>query len=91
MSYVKNLFQIDPAAPAPLQFLRYWILAWLRSKAIEQGPSGFKGYHRQGDLVHNLISVSADEEAVRIECRYLAKAGCILLNIFAPKVLMIPT
>jgi hypothetical protein len=84
-SYVKNLFQIDPAAPAPLQFLRYWILAWLRSKAIEQGPSGFKGYHRQGDLVHDLIAIGADEEAVRLECRYLAKAGCILPEHLRPE------
>jgi hypothetical protein len=77
-SYVKNLFQIDPATPAPLQFLRYWILSWLRSKVTEQGPSGIKGYHSQGELVHDLIAIGADEQEVRTECRYLAKAGCIL-------------
>lgn len=84
-SYIKNLFQVDPASPAPLPLLRYWILFWLRSKAPLQGPSGFKGYHRQGDLVHDLIAVGADAEAVRMECRYLAKAGCILPEHLRPE------
>jgi hypothetical protein len=77
-SYVKNLFQVDLAAPLPFPLLRYWILGWLRSKATEHGPSGFKGYHRQGNLVHDLVAIGADGDAVRAECRYLAKAGCIL-------------
>lgn len=77
-SYVKNLFQVDSGAPVPLSFLRYWILSWLRAKAQTIGPSGFKGYHRLGDLVHDLVSVGADGSAVRADVHYLAKAGCIL-------------
>lgn len=77
-SYVKNLFQADPAGDLPFPLLRYWILAWLRANARLSGPSGFKGYHRQGELVHDLVGVGADGSAVRQECRYLAKAGCIL-------------
>lgn len=77
-SYVKNLFQVDPAAPAPLPFLRYWILSWLRAKAQIIGPSGIKGYHRLGDLVHDLVAVGADGAAVRADAHYLAKSGCIL-------------
>ena len=77
-SYVKNLFQVDPATPAPFPLLRYWILAWMRAKANETGPSGFKGYHRLGDLVHDLVAAGADGSSVRAEARYLAKASCIL-------------
>ena len=78
LSFVKNLFQCEPASPNPCSFFRYWILAWLRSKGPDPGPSGVKGYHRQGDLVRDLLSIGADPDAVRTECRYLATAGCIL-------------
>ena len=77
-SFVKNLFQRDPSGPHPCAFLRYWILAWLRSKGPDTGPSGVKGYHRQGELVRDLLAIGADPEAIRTECRYLATAGCIL-------------
>jgi hypothetical protein len=77
-SYVKNIFQVDPAAPVPFPLLRYWVLSWLRGKATETGPSGFKGYHRLSDLVHDLVAVGADGSAVRVDAHYLAKAGCIL-------------
>jgi hypothetical protein len=77
-SFVKNLFQSNPPAPHPCSFLRYWILAWLRAQGAHPGPSGVKGYHRQGDLVRDLIAIGADPEAVRAECRYLATAGCII-------------
>jgi hypothetical protein len=77
-AFVKNLFQFDPASPKPCSFLRYWILAWLRGMGGNLGPSGVKGYHRQSDLVRDLLSIGVDPEAVRAECRYLAKAGCVL-------------
>lgn len=77
-SFVKNLFQTDPASPKPCSFHRYWILAWLRANGGVIGPSGVKGYHRLGDLVRDLLRIGADPEAVRVECRYLAKAGCLL-------------
>jgi hypothetical protein len=77
-SYVKNLFQTDPATPLPFPLLRYWILAWMRAKSNETGPSGFKGYHRLGDLVHDLVAAGADGSSVRADARYLAKAACIL-------------
>jgi hypothetical protein len=77
-SFVKNLFQSDPASPKPSSFLRYWILSWLRSKGGVIGPSGVKGYHPQGDLIRDMLTIGADPEATRVECRYLAKAGCLL-------------
>jgi hypothetical protein len=77
-SFVKNLFQCDPAAPKPSSFLRYWILSWLRGKGGEAGPNGVKGYHRQGDLIRDLLAIGADPDAVRMQCRYLAHAGCLL-------------
>ncbi len=77
-SFVKNLFQSDPASPNPCAFLRYWILSWLRAKGGEIGPSGVKGYHRQGDLIRDLLQIGADPESIRTECRYLARAGCLL-------------
>jgi hypothetical protein len=77
-SFVKNLFQSDPSSPKPCSFLRYWILSWLRSKGGHIGPSGVKGYHRQGDLIRDLLAIGADPDALRVECRYLAKAGCLL-------------
>jgi hypothetical protein len=77
-SFVKNMFQCDPAAANPSSFLRYWILAWLRAHGPRPGPSGLKGYHRQAALVRDLLSVGADPDAVRKECRYLAAAGCVI-------------
>jgi hypothetical protein len=77
-SYVKNLFQVNPSTPAPFPLLRYWILSWLRANAQVAGSSGFKGYHRLGDLVHQLVAVGADGSAVRTDVHYLSKAGCIL-------------
>lgn len=83
-SFVKNLFQSDPASPKPCPFLRYWILAWLRAKGGIIGPSGVKGYHRQADLIRDLLGVGADPEAIRGECCYLAKAGCLLAEHLRP-------
>ncbi len=77
-SFVKNLFQCNPADPHPCSFLRYWILAWLRAQGAHPGPSGVRGYHRQGDLIRDLLSIGADPDAVRVECRYLATAGCVI-------------
>ena len=77
-SFVKNLFQTDPGSPKPCGFLRYWILAWLRTNGGVIGPSGVKGYHRLGDLIRDLLRIGAEPEALRVECRYLAKAGCLL-------------
>ncbi len=77
-AFVKNLFQADPARPRPCSFIRYWILAWLRGKGGVVGPSGVKGYHRQGDLIRDLLAGGVDPEAIRLECRYLARAGCLL-------------
>lgn len=77
-SYVKNIFQVNPASPMPFALLRYWILSWLRGKATETGPSGFRGYQRLSNLVHDLVAVGADGSAVRADVLYLAKAGCIL-------------
>ena len=78
LSFVKNLFQCDPASIRPCAFHRYWILAWLRSKSVVCGPNGEKGFHRQGDLVRTLLSIGVDPDAVRRECRYLSAAGCIV-------------
>jgi len=83
-SFVKNLFQSDPASPKPCSFLRYWILAWLRANGGVIGPSGVKGYHRLGDMIRDLLGIGADPEAVRVECRYLAKAGCLLAEHLRP-------
>ncbi|HYG36143.1 MAG TPA: type I restriction endonuclease [Clostridia bacterium] len=77
-SFVKNLFQSDLASSRPCAFLRYWILAWLRSRGWTMGPSGVKGYHRLGDLVRDLLTIGADPDNVRSEVRYLARAGCLL-------------
>lgn len=77
-SFVKNLFQCNPNSAAPCTFLRYWILVWLRAKTNLAGPSGIKGYHQQGALVHDLLTVGVAPESTRPEIRYLAKAGCLL-------------
>jgi hypothetical protein len=69
---------LDPASPKPCSFLRYWILSWLRAHGGVIGPSGVKGYHPQGEMIRDLLRIGADAEAVRVECRYLAKAGCLL-------------
>jgi len=78
LSFVKNLFQSDPASPKPSPFLRYRILSWLRDQGGKTGPSGVKGYHSQGELIRHFLTFGDDPEAVRVECRYLAKASCIL-------------
>src|SRR5262249_3822414 len=75
---VKNLFQATPASSVPCSFLRYWILAWLRDNTNEVGPSGIKGYHRQSQLLQDLLLVGVPPEAAREEIRYLAKGGCLL-------------
>ena len=53
-------------------------LAWLRARGGRDGPSGVRGYHRLGDLIRDLLTIGADPDAVRTECRYLARAGCVL-------------
>ena len=77
-SFVKNLFQSAPTSSVPCPCLRYWILAWLRAKTNEVGPSGIKGYHRQEQLVQDLLLVGVPPEAAREEIRYLAKGSCLL-------------
>lgn len=77
-AFVKNLFQVDPARPRTNSFLRYWILSWLRSRGGLVGPSGIKGYHRLGDMIHDLLAGGMDPEYIRLECCYLARAGCVL-------------
>jgi hypothetical protein len=37
-SFVKNVFQCNPAAAHPSSFPRYWILPWLRATRINSAP-----------------------------------------------------
>lgn len=77
-SFVKNLFQCDPASDAPDPFLRYNILSWLRHHRAARGPSGLRGYHRLQSLASDLIAHGANFESILEQCQYLASAGCIL-------------
>ena len=78
ISYVKNLFQCDPADPKPEHFTRFKILYWLRSKMQERGPNGVNGYHKTETLLEALTANGIDSNRAMEEILYLVKAKCII-------------
>jgi len=77
LSYLKNLFQCDPAEPKPDYFVRLAILRYLDSRSRKTGPSGIMGLHRIADLIKCLVVWGHSAERIRKELLYLAKAKCI--------------
>jgi hypothetical protein len=77
-SYLKNLFQCNPADPRPDHLLRIALLRWLRDMSRVPGPTAVRGYHPRSDLVRALVPLGHDADVVRRESLYFLKAGCIV-------------
>jgi hypothetical protein len=77
-SYTKNIFQCLPDDPMPDHFARYRILSWLKNARIENRQSGYRGYHKVGKLISDLVMLGSDEDILMRECNYLVTARCVI-------------
>jgi hypothetical protein len=76
-SYVKNLFDCEPADSTPVYFVRIAILRWLSQKFKVLGPTRLGGYHRVKNLKSDLFLIGFSNETVSRELMYLLQARCI--------------
>lgn len=77
-SYVKNVFDCNPADPNPLYFTRLLILKWLYEKHRVSGPIAATGYHQVSTLKADLYLLGLNDEIIDREMMYLLKSRCIM-------------
>lgn len=77
-SFIKNLFQANPADAVPDHFVRLAILRFLEVRRRVKGPSGAKGYHPVADLLSALVTLGHSTLRANEELLYLAKHGCVI-------------
>ncbi len=78
ISFLKNLFQCDPADSKPDHFIRIAILRYLDNRVRTIGPSGLMSFHRVGDMFQKLITFGHSYERSKSELIYLLKNKCIV-------------
>jgi hypothetical protein len=77
-SRLVNLFQCVPEDALPDHFVRVELLAWLKERVHEKGPSGQTGYFRAVDVVAAMAKRGHDADRAGADLRILLARGCVV-------------
>jgi hypothetical protein len=78
IGYLKNIVQCDPSDPLPDHFTRLTILQWFEQRIRTKGPACVEGFHRNVDMIRDLVTIGHDATRVREELLYLVRQGCLV-------------